>query len=112
MKSCENCPDRDSCTEICSDIEGYVNQDYVGIKEFIPRRQVVPYVSNEDLENADQGEKKPVGLTETEKKILRCVWNGKTPKQTAKHLGITEQNVYQVRHILRKKGQKNSRENT
>ena len=47
MKSCVDCPDRNSCTEICSAVEEYVNQDEVKQKERIPDKNDVSIIYKE-----------------------------------------------------------------
>ena len=46
---CDDCPKRDSCTELCDEVREYVDQDYVHLEEISFPVDKLEYIANRTL---------------------------------------------------------------
>ena len=97
MKTCEYCPDRDNCKELCAEMEKYVNQDRVAQKELLlPNIEYVELYIEHSFE-------KPIHITPKEKKILLLLKNNISHDEICDILSITMNCLHTHLYNIRKK---------
>ena len=83
---CSECADKETCTELCEEVEKYISQDEVEWKE----TPITIYTQGEELRVFDTEIGKDVAyLSSMEKAVLCRLGEGKTRNEIAKDLGIS-----------------------
>ncbi len=124
MKNCENCEDRGNCVELCSEVEDYANQDYVGQSELPMEEEKLAYLAYEkgtladvqteyleskwyDLtEEQKEGLIKGAKLTVKQTESLILSFDGYNQREIGDILGINQKTVYERLMYARKKLEK------
>lgn len=93
---CTTCEKRPSCTELCKEVLGFVNQDHVPGREIYLKDMEFVAAGTETL--YDQ----TLVFPPLKRKILRLLQNGKTRREIAKALDITRDCLRQhLRQIVK-----------
>jgi len=97
---CSECADRETCTELCKEVEDYISQDEVRWRE----SPVTIYTFGEELRVFDvDTEEDKFFLTPKEKEVLRMVVEGEKRSDIAKSLMISIRTVDTHMLNIRKK---------
>ena len=86
---CTNCPYRDRCKRPCTKVKDYIDQDYVGSKEFINSDGDVSDMYNNIVEEEWPELVENIYLTPREKEILTLLGRGLTRADVCQVLDIT-----------------------
>ena len=93
---CTNCPYRDRCKRPCKKVRAYIEQDYVGSKEFINPDGDISDMYNNVVERDWPELVENIHLTPREKEMVTLLGKGLSRADICQLLGIT-------RHALRER---------
>ena len=100
---CTNCPYRDRCKRPCTKVQNYIDQDYVGSKEFINSDGDVSDMYNNIVEEEWPDLKDNIHLTKKEREILNLLGRGLNRSDICQLLNITRKTLRNYIYKLRKK---------
>lgn len=100
---CTNCPYRDRCKKPCIRIKDYIEQDYVGSKEYIDSEGDISEVYTNTVEREWPDLKENTHLTKKEKEILSFLGRGLNRSDVCQLLNITKKTLRNHVYNLRKK---------
>lgn len=97
---CSECADKETCTELCEEVEKYISQDEVEWRE----TPITIYTSGEELRVFDVETSLDISYLSTmEKTVLSRLGDGKTRDEIAKDIGISRDYLKKIMQRMRSK---------
>ena len=97
MLSCQDCPKKSTCTELCSEAEKFVNQDYVSREkqiDLLPDMDIFPYPEFDNgIWSYQKKRYTPEGLKSL---IIQLYLDGKTPTEISYHIECSQPYIFKI----------------
>ena len=100
---CTNCPYRDKCKRPCTRVIGYIEQDYIGIKESMNPEGDVSEVYANTVEQEWPELVENIHLTPREKEIVTLLGKGLNRADVSQVLDISRESLRKHLSRMRKK---------